>query len=135
MVDERPAIAVSSVVFATDFSSCSQNAGSYGRLLANYFSCPLLVAHAFLLSRAAHEVELSRATASRQREDLKARLAKVAGTLSSPSIKTDPILLDGNPHEVIPALADQHDPSLIALGTSGSGPIDRKSTRLNSSHL
>lgn len=126
MVDERPAIAVSSVVFATDFSSCSQNAGSYARLLANYFSAPLLVAHAFLLSRAAHEVELSRATASRQREDLKARLAKVAGTLSSPSIKTDPILLDGNPHEVIPTLADQHDPSLIVLGTSGSGPIEHE---------
>ena len=124
IVDERPAIAVSSVVFATDFSSCSENAGGYARLLANYFSAPLLVAHAFLLSRSAHEVELSRGSASRQRDDLKARLASVARTLSSASVKTEPVLLDGNPYEVIPALADQHDPSLIVLGTSGAGPIE-----------
>ena len=124
MVGDRPAIDVSSIVFATDFSACSENAGSYARLLANYFSAPLLVAHAFLLSRAAHEVELRHGTSSQHREELKARLSHVADTLGSTSVKTEPFLLEGNPHEVIPTLADKHEPSLIVLGTHGAGPIE-----------
>ena len=124
IIGDRPGIDVSSIVFATDFSSYSENAGSYARLLANYFSARLLVAHAFLLSQAASEVELSQGAPSQHREELKTRLGHVADTLSSPSVKAVPILLEGNPREVIPTLADKHAPSLIVLGTRGAGPIE-----------
>ena len=126
MVGDRPAIGVSSIVFATDFSSCSENAGSYARVLANYFSAPLLVAHAFLLSQAAQEIELRDGAPSQQRELLKGRLSHVADTLNSPSVKTVPVLLEGKPNEVISKLADQHDPALIVLGTRGAGPIEHE---------
>ncbi len=126
MIGDRPEISVSSVVFATDFSPCSENAGRYAQLLARYFSAELLVAHSFLLSQAGQEVELSRGVPCRQRVDLEARLAQIANTHGSGSLKATPILLEGNPHETIPALADKNASSLIVLGTHGAGPVEHE---------
>ncbi len=124
IVENRPGISIHSVVFATDFSNCSENAGHYARYLADQFSATLLVTHAFLLTQPAIEVELSRGTASGQRKALQEQLAHKAHALDSGARKALPMLLDGFPHEVIPALADKHAPSLLVLGTHGAGRIE-----------
>ncbi len=124
VVDDRPELDINAVVYATDFSVYSEKAGHYAQLLAKQFSATLLVAHAFLLTQAAMEVELGRHTQSRQREDLQAILAQKAHAFDSESVKAVPVLLDGNPHEVIPALAEKHAPSMIVLGTHGAGRIE-----------
>ncbi len=126
IVGERPEISVNAVVFATDFSTCSENAGNYAQLLASLFSASLLVTHAFLLTQAAMEVEMGRRKTSRQREDLLTQLTQKATALGSATLNAVPVLLEGNPHQVIPALAEKHAPALIVLGTHGAGVIEHE---------
>ena len=70
MIGDRPEMNVKTVVYATDFSICSQNAGLYAARIASYFSATLLVTHAFTLSQAALEVEINKKRVSQQRKDL-----------------------------------------------------------------
>lgn len=108
------------VVFATDFSACSENAGSYAERIAAYFKAELFVAHAFMLTQAAMEVEAKGALVSEQRRDLTALLTQKASSLGA-----TPVLLEGDPKVVIPQLADRHTPALVVLGTHGGGRLER----------
>lgn len=124
IIGDRPEISINAVIYSTDFSASSENAGNFARLLAGCFSAPLLVTHSFLLERAAEEVEQSRGIPSQQREHLKKMLAHRAAELNSGSVAVVPTLIDGNPAEAIPALAEKHAPALIVLGTHGAGRIE-----------
>jgi len=114
-----------SIVYATDFSFCAQNAGRYASRIAAYFSAKLLVAHAFTLSQAAQEVELNDKRISQQRKDLERLLSEEAALLGADSIEAIPALLEGDPKDVIPGLADSYEPSMIVLGTHGGGRLER----------
>ena len=126
MSDNNPDFNLRTVIFATDFSACSQNAGSYATLIAQHFSAKLLVAHAFTLSQAAMEVETDHSLVSRQREDLLSMLSKKAAALASGSTQASPILIEGAPEDEIPALATENEPSMIVLGTHGGGWLERE---------
>jgi len=121
-----PALNLKTVIYATDFSPDSQNAGLYAARIAACFSATLLVAHAFTLSQAAMEVESGDRLVSRQRKDLEALLARKASLLASDAVKAVPVLLDGEPEDALLKLADLHGPSMIALGTHGGGGMKRK---------
>lgn len=125
VIGDRPELNLKTVIYATDFSLCSKNAGLYAARLAAYFSAKLLVAHAFTLEQAALEVESLDRRLSRQRQNLTHLLAKETDSLRAPSIEIAPVLLEGSPEDVIPDLANQHDPSMIVLGTHGGGRIER----------
>ena len=125
MIGDRPEMNVKTVVYATDFSICSQNAGLYAARIASYFSATLLVTHAFTLSQAALEVEINKDRVSQQRKNLETLLSRCALLLGAESIETNSILLEGNPKDVIPALADHNAPAIIVLGTHGGGRIER----------
>ena len=43
VIGDRPELNLKAVVFATDFSQCSKNAGLYAARMAAYFSAELLV--------------------------------------------------------------------------------------------
>jgi nucleotide-binding universal stress UspA family protein len=126
LIGDRPDLNLNAVIFATDFSVCSENAGLYAALMAELFSAKLLVTHAFTLSQAAMEVELDPSMLSQQRKNLQLLLTEEASSLASDSIEAIPILLDGNPDEVLPRLADKYQPSLLVLGTHGGGWVERK---------
>jgi nucleotide-binding universal stress UspA family protein len=125
VIGERPDLTMNAIVYATDFSLCSQNAGLYASKLATYFSAKLLVAHAFTLTQPAMEVETDHSLISQQRKDLEFLLSRNAFTLSSASVETIPTLLEGDPRRVLPELAEKYAPSLIVLGTHGGGWIER----------
>lgn len=114
---------LNAVIFGTDFSVCSQNAGLYAALMAKYFSAKLFVAHAFILSQAAMEVEIDGALVSQQRRDLQSLLSHKASSLAADSV---PLLLDGEPKDALAKLADEHGPSLLVLGTHGGGWVERE---------
>jgi nucleotide-binding universal stress UspA family protein len=124
MIGDRPEVSIDSVVFATDFSPSSDAAGAFARVLASSLPASLTVSHAFLLDFAAQDVELSRGVTSRQREFLLKALAQKAADLSSLSLHAHPVLLDGNPEDVLPKYADEHAPCLLVLGTHGAGPVE-----------
>ena len=127
LIGDRPDLNLRTVIYATDFSLCSQNAGLYAACLAKYFSATLLVAHAFTLSQAAMEVEVDHTLVSQQRKDLEFLLSRKAFNLASDSLEAIPILLDGDPTEVLQEVADSRaHPSLIVLGTHGGGWIERE---------
>jgi len=115
------------VVFATDFSECSKNAGNYASMLARQFGAELLAAHAFVLTQSAMEVEAGAGPIkqSAQRKDLETALAGVAQHYGEGLKRAVPVLLEGDPREAIPRLAAEHAPSLIVMGTKGRGRVER----------
>jgi nucleotide-binding universal stress UspA family protein len=121
----RPAVSIDTVIFATDFSSCSENAGRYAQLLARYYAAKLIVTHAFLSSQAAMEAEALSHNLSRERQQIFTRLSHVAHTLGTDGVDVTPILLEGTTEKTIAALAQQHAPSLVVLGTHGAGKVQR----------
>ncbi len=122
---DRPVLPLKSVVYATDFSPCSQHAGFYAARIATFFSAKFLVAHAFTLSQAALEVEIGDQKASKQRVDLVGLLSKEAHLLEIDSLKAIPTLLKGDPQHAITQLADSNQPSMIVLGTHGRSRFER----------
>jgi hypothetical protein len=100
-IDDKPALNLKSVVYATDFSQCSQNAGLYAARIAARFSAKLLVAHAFMRSQAALEVEIGDRRVSQQRVHLIDLLSKEAQLLEMNSVKAIPALLEGNPKDTM----------------------------------
>jgi nucleotide-binding universal stress UspA family protein len=125
VLNDKSAFNLKTVVYATDFSLCSKNAGLYAARIAAYFSANLLVAHAFTLSQAALEVEICDRKVSQQRIDLKNLLLKETLLLGVDSMKATPTLMEGDPKDVIPRLADENEPSIIVLGTHGKGRLER----------
>jgi nucleotide-binding universal stress UspA family protein len=124
-VDDKRVLSLKSVVYATDFSQCSENAGLYASRMAAFFSAKLFVAHAFTCSQAALEVELGDQKVSQQRVDLNDLLSREAHLLEFDSLKATPVLLEGDPKAVIPQLADGNEPSMIVLGTHGRSRLER----------
>ena len=125
VIGDRPELNLKTVVYATDFSLRSKNAGLYAAHMAAHFSAKLLVTHAFTLAQAALEVEIGDRKLSQQRRDLTRLLSGEAAVLGKDSIEAIPILLEGDPEDVIPNLADSHEPSMIVLGTHGGGRLER----------
>ncbi len=126
VIGERPELDLNAIVYGTDFSVCSQNAGLYAAFLAGHFATALMVAHAFTLSQAAMEVEIDPSLVSQQRKDLEFLLSRKATELSHGSLKATPVLLEGDPKRVIPDLATAMAPSLVVLGTHGGERLARE---------
>jgi nucleotide-binding universal stress UspA family protein len=115
------------VIYAADFSLCSENAGPYAALLATQFNAEFLIAHAFVLSQSAMELEAanSRGSKSLQRLDLETALQEASQRFGSNALRPHTLLLEGDPRQVIPELAEKRAPSIVVLGTSGRGMIER----------
>jgi nucleotide-binding universal stress UspA family protein len=126
MMEDRLTLSFNAVIYGTDFSVCSENAGPYSAFMAKHFSAKLLVVHAFTLSQAAMEVEIDGSLLSQQRRDLQVLLSEKASNQAAGSIDAVPLLLDGDPVEVLPRLADRYKPSLLVLGTHGGSWLQRK---------
>lgn len=123
-IDGGHGLNIGAVVYGTDFTVCSQNAGLYAAQLARFFVAKLVVTHAFTVSQAAMEVEMDGSLMSQQRKDLQVLLAQKA--LASGVVEAIPLLLDGDPKEVLPRVAEEHAPSLLVLGTHGGGWVERE---------
>jgi nucleotide-binding universal stress UspA family protein len=126
IIGDRSKLNLKTVIFATDFSLCSENAGLYAARISSYVSATLMVTHAFTLSQAALEVEIDQIHVSQQRKDLKSLLSQKALHLGAESLKANSTLLEGDPEVVIPALADSNAPAIIVLGTHGGGRLERE---------
>ena len=124
-IGDTPELKLKAVIYATDFSPFSKNAGHYAARMAAYFSAKLLVTHAFVLEQAAMEVEVGDKLVSQQRQNLKHLLSREAALLGADPFKVIPVLLEGDPDFAIPRLADMHEPSMIVLGTHGGGRFER----------
>jgi nucleotide-binding universal stress UspA family protein len=124
-IGKPPAIQLDSVVFATDFSPASQNAGLYASAVSVRFNTSLVVAHAFTLTQAALEVEAEKPFRCQQRANLEYDLALTAEELKSGLGTTELALMEGDPRNVIPSFVRSRSSALIVLGTHGRGSIDR----------
>lgn len=117
------ALRLQSIIFATDFSQIAEKAGRYAAAIARQFGADLMVAHTFVLTQAAMEVEAEPlGPRSAQRAELAAALELEARRLGE-GLRSSAVLLEGEPKEQIPRLASRQEPSLIVLGTGGSGSL------------
>jgi nucleotide-binding universal stress UspA family protein len=118
---------IKKVIFATEFSQCSENAGRYASMIARRFGADLTVAHSFELTQAAMEVEAkgNGALKSAQRADLEIAIVNEAERLRTGLQHVEAVLLEGDPKQQIPQLASRNEPSLIVLGTEGRGRLSR----------
>jgi nucleotide-binding universal stress UspA family protein len=125
IIGKHPSIELDTVVFATDFSPASHNAGLYASAISVHFHTDLVVAHAFTLLQAALEVEVGDSKPSQQRIDLNHALSLTAKLLNAGRGTTESILLEGDPSSMVPQFSQHRSSSLIVLGTHGGGAIDR----------
>ncbi len=125
--DASQKLTPNTVLFATDFSSASANAGRYASLLARQFDASLLICHAFELTQPALEVEAEGRPAmkSEQRRELERALQDAVEQFGGGARCVVPRLLEGDPREKVPDLAQELAPSFIVLGTQGRGRIGR----------
>jgi len=124
-IGQNPGIHLDTVIFATDFSPASYNAGLYASAVSKHFGTKLAVAHGFTLLQAALEVEVGDLKPSQQRIDLTRYLRLCSELLIAGRDTTEPVLLEGDPAEVIPELALRRSPAITVLGTHGGGSVDR----------
>ncbi len=124
---ESAQLTFKTVIYATDFSRSSENAGSYASMLARRFEAELLVCHAFVISQAAMEAEAEGGPAakSQQRKDLEIALVESVNRFGGGVKRTATALLEGDPRERIPLLAQENASSIVVLGTTGRGRIER----------
>ncbi len=125
IIGNHPSIELDTVVFATDFSPASHNAGLYASAISVHFHTDLVVAHAFTLLQAAIEVEVGMLKPSQQRIDLNHELSLTAEILRAGRGTTEPILLEGDPSSMVPNFSQHRGNPLMVLGTHGGGAIDR----------
>ena len=118
-------LSIASIVFATDFSPASRNAGLYAAAIARHFNAELIVIHAFILSQNAREAESLGRTDSAERRHLEEQLRATAASLMAYGASVHAELLDGEPSEKVAAFADAIPRSLLVLGTHGGGSVER----------
>lgn len=126
-IGRSSSILIETIIFATDFSPASRGAAIYASNFSMRFHMGLIVAHAFTLSQAAQEVEAEshKHPRSMQRIKLEELMTEVCHGFAAGRGETEPMLLEGDPRKVIPALANAKTPALIVLGTHGGNTIDR----------
>jgi nucleotide-binding universal stress UspA family protein len=117
---------VATVIFATDRSPISQTAGMFATTLARYFRSELVIAHAFIPSQTAKEVELLRQLPSEDRSERLRSLEATAVSLRSRGLNVKAKLLEGDPSEELPAIADAQKDSVLVLGTHGGSSLGRR---------
>ncbi len=125
IIGRHPSVELDTVVFATDFSAASHNAGLYASAISAHFHINLVVVHAFTLLQAAIEVEVGMLKPSQQRIDLNHSLTLTAEVIDAGRQTTESILLEGDPSSTIPKFSQRRGNSLMVLGTHGGGAIDR----------
>ncbi|HTZ56720.1 MAG TPA: universal stress protein [Acidobacteriaceae bacterium] len=123
---EKAFMKLNAVIYGTDLSVFSQNAGLYAALMAKQFSAKLVVVHAFTLSQAAMEVEIDGSLLSQQRKDLHLLLSQKAAALACGTVPVIPVLRDGEPAEELRRLATTYEPAMLVLGTHGGGWLQRE---------
>lgn len=124
-ISQEGRLSVASIVFATDFSPASHNAGLYAAALATHFAAELVVLHTFVLSQSAMEAESRSSAQSAERRELVKRLQSTAASLAPSPGRVRAVLLEGDPSEKIAAFADDIADSLLVLGTHGGSGVER----------
>ena len=126
LIGERPELDLNAVVYGTDLSVFSQNAGLYAALRRQSFfdgldRCPRF--HSFAGCHGGRDRSIF---GKPTKKDLEFLLSRKAAALSHPSVKATPVLLEGDPKHVIPELAAALAPSLVVLGTHGGEWLERE---------
>lgn len=125
-IGRHPGMDLDSIIFATDFSRASLNAGLYAAALSQRFRTKLVVTHAYSLQQHAlvTNEELG-PPLNKRRLDLLHSLQRTCEELKAGNGTTEPVLLDGSPWEIVPEYVRKRGPAIPVLGTHGGGSLDR----------
>lgn len=115
------------ILFATDFSDASRPAFAEAISIARENGSELVIAHAYEVPNVAipGSPELYEQWDSRLREDAETRLRALVEEAAREGISARPLVLFGNPYEVIVHAAQQTGSDLVILGTHGRQGLSR----------
>lgn len=122
VLEPQTRIAIKNILFATDFSSCSDNALRYARDMARLYGSEVTVAHVF--TAVPFQPETGLVVNTTQLEDrLKAELDRVASHFRE--VPHRKVLLQGDTPAALAEIAKKNAADLIVLGTHGRTGLSR----------
>lgn len=114
---------IRTILFATDFSPCSEYAFQLASGLAHDYQSRLLITHVHELPTAAYGEFGALPPAEEEADAARARL--LALKPSEATIKVEYLLAEGDPASQIQRLAEEHDCDLVVLGSHGRRGLER----------
>ena len=122
VLEPQSRIAIKSILFATDFSPCSDNALRYARDIARLYGSQVIVAHVHMPIPFQPEIGLV-ADPEQMEHRLKVELDRV--TASFHEVPHRALLLQGNIPAALASIVKRDDVDLIVLGTHGRTGLSR----------
>lgn len=117
------------ILVAIDFSDASFNAISYAAFLANAFTIPITLVHAYSDVSAFDEIQedkLSSSTKLTSLENEKFLKNEMEGIVKRYTVKIESIVKKGNPVKVITEIAEKKHSDFIVMGMKGKGESNSK---------
>ena len=126
MAEARAKITLKKILFATDFEALANQAIPFAVALANRYHAKLYAVH--VIPRAAYAYghpELIERVLKEVYDYADCELSQIAGSLRQRGCPCEALLADGDPGEVITALAETHEADLIVVGTTSRGGVGK----------
>jgi nucleotide-binding universal stress UspA family protein len=114
---------IRTILFATDFSPCSEYAFQLASALAQDYHARLLIAHVHEVSTAAYGEFGALPPAEEDADAARERL--LALRPPKPNVNVEYLLAEGDAASQIQRLAEEHDCDLIVLGSHGRRGLER----------
>jgi nucleotide-binding universal stress UspA family protein len=115
-----PRLALSNLLFTTDFSASSERAMSFALAIAHWYGAKVFLVHA-VAPEPRYEVPLDRVPveANPAWQDAYRNLLKFQATHSFRDVPHEAVLEEGEPWLVVADVMDKHEIDLLVLGTHG----------------
>ncbi len=131
MQEKTEEVSFKRILFPTDFSELAERALSYALSIAGRFGATLYILHVVDRSVEAagmYVPHMSFEELEKEEESAEAKaLRKIACrcSMQDKTLKVEPILATGTPHEEILRVAREKEVDMIVMGTSGTGGVGR----------
>jgi nucleotide-binding universal stress UspA family protein len=126
MAEAQAKITLKKILFATDFEALANQAMPFAVVLANRYHAKFYAVH--VIPRAAYAYghpELMERTLKEAHDYAGYELSQIVASLKHRGCPCEPLLADGDPGEVITALAQTHEADLIVVGTTSRGSLGK----------
>ena len=118
LAETQAKIALKNILFATDFEMLASRALQFAVALANRYHAKLYAAHVIPQTAYAYAHPESMDRILKEAYDYAGyELNQIIGPLKHRNCSCEPLLAEGDPGEVITALAENHEADLIVVGT------------------
>ena len=126
LAESQAKITLKNILFATDFEALASRALQFAVALANRYDAKLYATHVIPQTAYAYAHPESIDRILKEAYDYAGyELNQIIGPLKHRGCSCEALLADGDPGEIITALAESHEADLIVLGTGSRGGLGK----------